>query len=130
MNSNIKHLMLWVVLIAVAGMLIFVVKNGQGPKEKELIFSDFLSEVTAKHVAEASIAANDVHGKLTDGSSFHVIIPLNYPDVYKELNGSERQDVDQRHLVGHLALDPPAGLSLHRSCRVLDLHDAADAERR
>ena len=46
MNSNIKHLMLWVVLIAVAGMLIFVVRNGQGPKEKELIFSDFMSEVT------------------------------------------------------------------------------------
>jgi cell division protease FtsH len=80
--------MLWVVLIAVAGMLIFVVRSGQGPKESELIFSEFMNEVANKHVAEATIAANDVHGKLTDGRSFHVIIPLNYPDVYKKLEDS------------------------------------------
>ncbi len=88
MNSNIKHLMLWVVLIAVAGMLIFVVKNSQGPKEKELIFSDFMSEVSNKHIADANIAANDVHGKLTNGDSFHVIVPLNYPDIYNKLDAS------------------------------------------
>jgi cell division protease FtsH len=87
-NSNIKHLLLWVVLIAVAGMLIFVVRNGQGTKERELIFSEFMNEVSNKHVAEATIAANDVHGKLTSGESFHVIIPLNYPDVYKKLDES------------------------------------------
>ena len=86
MNSNFKHLMLWVVLIAVAGLLIAVVKSGQGPKEKELIFSEFMNEVSAKHVAEATIAGNDVHGKLTDGTSLHVIIPTNYPDIYKTLD--------------------------------------------
>ena len=88
MNSNIKHLMLWVVLIAVAGMLIFVVRNGQGPREREMIFSDFMNEVSAKHVAEATIAANDVHGKLTSGEAFHVIVPLNYPDIYNKLEAS------------------------------------------
>jgi len=87
-NSNIKHLMLWVVLIAVAGMLIWVVRQGQGPKERDLIFSEFMSEINAKHVAEASIAANDVHGKLTNGESFHVIVPLNYPDIYNKLEAS------------------------------------------
>ena len=35
-----------------------------------------MNEVSAKHVAEATIAGNDVHGKLTDGTSLHVIIPL------------------------------------------------------
>src|SRR3984885_12268293 len=69
-------------------MLIFVVRNGQGTKERELIFSEFMNEVSNKHVAEATIAANDVHGKLTSGESFHVIIPLNYPDVYKKLDES------------------------------------------
>jgi cell division protease FtsH len=85
-NSNIKHLMLWVVLIAVAGMLIFVVRSGQGPKESELIFSEFMNEVANKHVSEATIAANDVHGKMTDGRGYHVIIPLNFPDIYKKLD--------------------------------------------
>jgi cell division protease FtsH len=87
-NSNIKHLMLWVVLIAVAGLLIAVVRSGQGPKERDLIFSEFMNEVTAKHVSEATIAGNDVHGKLTNGDAFHVIIPLNYPDIYKKLDES------------------------------------------
>ena len=47
MNSNIKHLMLWVVIIAVAGLLIAVVKQGQGTKDRELIFSEFMNAVTA-----------------------------------------------------------------------------------
>jgi len=88
-NSNIKHLMLWVVLIAVAGLLIAVVRSGQGPKERELTFSEFMNEVANKHVAEATIAGNDVHGKLSDGTGLHVIIPLNYPDLYTKLNDKE-----------------------------------------
>ena len=86
MNSNIKHLMLWVILIAVAGLLIAVVRSGQGPKETDMIFSEFMNEVSAKHVSEATIAANDVHGKLTNGAGIHVIIPLNYPDIYNKLD--------------------------------------------
>jgi cell division protease FtsH len=78
--------MLWVVIIAVAGLLIAVVKQGQGTKDRELIFSEFMNAVTAKQVAEATIAGNDVHGKLTDGNGLHVIIPLNYPDIYKKLD--------------------------------------------
>src|ERR1039458_5136576 len=78
--------MLWVVLIAVAGLLIAVVRNGQGPKETDMIFSEFMNEVSAKHVSEATIAANDVHGKLTNGAGIHVIIPLNYPDIYNKLD--------------------------------------------
>ena len=85
MNSNIKHLMLWVVLIAVAGLLIAVIHGGQGPKEKDMIFSDFMGEVKDQHVLEATIAGNDVHGKLKNGDGLHVIIPLNYPDLYKQL---------------------------------------------
>src|ERR1017187_1166775 len=81
--------MLWVVLIAVAGLLIAVVRSGQGPKERELTFSEFMNEVSAKHVAEATIAGNDVHGKLSDGSGLHVIIPLNYPDLYTKLQDKE-----------------------------------------
>ena len=86
MNSNIKHLMLWVVLIAVAGLLIAVVRSGQGPKDREMIFSEFMNEVAAKHVADATIAGNDVHGKMTDGAGYHVIIPVNYPDIYNKLD--------------------------------------------
>jgi len=84
-NSNIKHLMLWVVLIAVAGLLIAVVRGNQTPKERDMIFSEFMSEVANKNVAEANIAANDVHGKLKSGEGYHVVIPLNYPEMYTKL---------------------------------------------
>jgi cell division protease FtsH len=75
--------MLWVVLIAVAGMLIFVVKNGQGPKEQELSFSQFMDEVKAGRVAKVTVAANDVHGEMKNPTQqLHTTVPLNYPSIY------------------------------------------------
>jgi cell division protease FtsH len=83
--------MLWLVLIAVAAMLIFVVRSGQGPKERPMIFSEFMDAVKGKQVDEATIAANDVHGKLKNeagGSPFQVTVPLNYPDLYTQLTAA------------------------------------------
>jgi cell division protease FtsH len=75
--------MLWVVLIAVAAMLIFVVRSGQGPKEQELSFSQFMDEVKAGRVAKVTVAANDVHGDMRNPSQqLHTTIPLNYPNIY------------------------------------------------
>jgi cell division protease FtsH len=79
--------MLWVVLIAVAGMLIFVVKNGQGPKEQELSFTTFMDEAVAGRIAKVTIAANDVHGEMRNPSQqLHTTIPLNYPNIYDLLH--------------------------------------------
>ena len=87
MNSNFKHLMLWVVLIAVACMLIFVVRSGQGPKERELSFTSFMDEAAAGRVAKVTIAANDVHGEMRNPSEqLHTTIPLNYPNIYDLLH--------------------------------------------
>jgi len=86
-NSNFKHLMLWVVLIAVACMLIFVVRSGQGPKERELSFTSFMDEAAAGRVAKVTIAANDVHGEMRNPSEqLHTTIPLNYPNIYDLLH--------------------------------------------
>jgi cell division protease FtsH len=85
-NSNIKHYLFWGALIALAGLLIAVVRTGQAPNKKELAFSEFLSNIAAGQVAEVTIAANDVHGKLTSGQELHTTIPLNYPDIYNKLN--------------------------------------------
>src|SRR5664279_5460598 len=75
--------MLWVVLIAVAGLLIAVVRSGQTPKESELTLTQFQDEVNAGRVAKVTIAANDVHGtmKNPDGA-LHTTIPLGYPAIY------------------------------------------------
>jgi cell division protease FtsH len=94
--------MLWVVLIAVAGMLIFVVRQGQGPKDQELSFSQFMDEVKAGRVAKVTVAANDVHGEMRNPiQQLHTTVPLNYPNIYD---------------------------SFHRAGGFLDLHGSPDAK--
>jgi len=84
-NPNIKHYLFWGALIALAGLLIAVVRTGQAPNKKELVFSEFMTDIAAGQVAEVSIAANDVKGKLTNGQELHTTVPLNYPDIYTKL---------------------------------------------
>jgi len=44
-------------LIALAGLLIAVVRTGQAPKRRKLVFSEFMSDIAAGQVAEVTIAA-------------------------------------------------------------------------
>ncbi len=81
MNSNIKTLIFWVVLICVAVLLFAVVRSGQGHKETELSFTQFLDKVQAGEVKNIVISGNDAHGEFTNGTGLHTIIPLNYPDM-------------------------------------------------
>ena len=47
MNSNIKTVIFWVVLICLAVLLFAVVRTGQGPSEKQISFTEFLDKVQA-----------------------------------------------------------------------------------
>ena len=62
MNSNIKTLIFWVVLICVAVLLFAVVRTNQGPKEDPISFTQFLDKVKNGEVKEVTIADRDVHG--------------------------------------------------------------------
>ena len=62
MNSNIKTLIFWVVLIVVAVFLFAVVKSGSGPKEQTLTFTEFLDKVKSGEVKDVTIADRDAHG--------------------------------------------------------------------
>ena len=46
-NSNVKTLIFWVVLICVAVLLFAVVRTGQGMKEDHISFTQFLEKVKA-----------------------------------------------------------------------------------
>jgi len=84
-NSNIKTLVFWAVLIAVVVMLILVVKTGQTPKEENISFTQFLEKVKNKEVHSVVITGNEVHGLYNPNQGLHTFIPVNYPDVYKDL---------------------------------------------
>ncbi len=87
MNSNIKTLIFWVVLICVAVLLFALVRTGQGPKEENLSFTAFLTKVQNDQVQSVTITGNEVHGvyKNNPNQGLHTYIPSNYPDVYKLL---------------------------------------------
>jgi cell division protease FtsH len=85
-NSNIKTAVFWVVLIFVAVLLFAVVRTGQGRKEQQLTFTEFLDKVQENQVKEVTITGNDVHGTYTNQNlGLHTIVPTNYPDLYKLL---------------------------------------------
>src|SRR5438477_10171339 len=57
-----------------------------GQKEKEVNFSQFMSDVDQGNVKEVTISGMEVRGKYrTDNSPFHTIVLDNYPDMYKIL---------------------------------------------
>ena len=85
-NSTIKTVLFWAVIVVSAVLLWQVVRTGTtGPKEKEIGFSEFLSKVDSGDVRDAMFIGQEVKGKLKDDSQFHTIVPANYPDMYKKL---------------------------------------------
>jgi cell division protease FtsH len=86
-NSTVKTVVFWLVIVLSAFLLWQVVKaGGAGQKEQEFNFSKFMSEVDQGNVKEVTINLQEVHGKLqNDGSSFHTTVPVNYPDMIKML---------------------------------------------
>jgi len=89
-NSTVKTVVFWLVIVLSAFLLWQVVRAGSnGQKEKEITFSQFLSEVDQGSVKEVTITAQEVRGKEKDGSPFHTTAPVNYPDMIKDLRGKD-----------------------------------------
>jgi cell division protease FtsH len=85
-NSNIKTLIFWVVLVCLAVLLFAVVRSGQGPTEKQISFTQFLNDVEQGQVKEVTISGNEVHGLYkAPNQGLRTFVPTNYPDLYNDL---------------------------------------------
>jgi len=85
-NSNVKTLIFWVVLICVAVLLFAVVRTGQGIKEDPISFTQFLDKVKNKEIREVIIADRDAHGTYQNpNAGFRTQLPLNYPPMIDEM---------------------------------------------
>ncbi|MBZ5582479.1 MAG: ATP-dependent zinc metalloprotease FtsH [Acidobacteriia bacterium] len=84
MNSNIKTLLFWVVLICVALLLFMVVKTGQGKREQPISLTDFVNKVKAGEVKDVKISGGEVHGSYTNNPNvgFKTQIPPTYSTIY------------------------------------------------
>ena len=85
MNSTIKTVLFWAVILGSALVLWQVVKNANsGQKVVELSAAQLLTEVDQGNIKEVTINGMEATGKEANGQSFHAIVPANYPDMYKE----------------------------------------------
>ncbi|MBI2816166.1 MAG: ATP-dependent metallopeptidase FtsH/Yme1/Tma family protein [Acidobacteria bacterium] len=82
MNSTVKTIVFWVVMLATALLLWQVVKTGNPAREQELSFTKFIDYVEQSKVAEVTIyGSSEVRGTLKDNSHLKTIVPANYPDL-------------------------------------------------
>ncbi|GAC1435823.1 MAG: ATP-dependent zinc metalloprotease FtsH [Terriglobales bacterium] len=87
MNSTVKTVVFWLV-IGISALLLWQVVKGanSGQKEKDVNFSQFMSDVDQGNVKDVTITGMEVHGKFhADGSGFHTTVPPNYPDMIRAL---------------------------------------------
>ncbi len=87
MNSTVKTVVFWLVIV-LAGVLLWQVVKGAnaGAKEREINYSEFMSQVDQNNVSEVTVLGTDVHGKFkSDKATFHVIVPPNYSEMYKPM---------------------------------------------
>ena len=86
MNSTVKTVIFWLVIVLSAFLLWQVVRTGStGQRETKINFSQFLSDVDQGNVGEVAITAQEVRGKFKDGRPFSTTAPVNYPDMIKTL---------------------------------------------
>jgi cell division protease FtsH len=85
-NSTVKTVIFWLVIVISAFLLWQVVRAGSsGKQEADVPFSQFLAEVDQGQVQDVTINAQEVRGKYKDGKLFHTTAPVNYPDMIKSL---------------------------------------------
>ncbi len=77
MNSVVKNIIFWVVMVATAALLYLMVKNSAGDKVQDFNFSRFMMDVNGDNVKDVTIAGTEVSGTLKkDGSKFKTTIPV------------------------------------------------------
>jgi cell division protease FtsH len=86
-NSTVKTVVFWLVILISAFLLWQVVKGANsGQKDKELNYSQFLSEVEQGNVKEVTITGMEVRGKYrNDNSGFHTTAYANDENMVKML---------------------------------------------
>jgi cell division protease FtsH len=86
MNSNVKTLVLWLVIIMVVVMLWAVVRTGHSQHTADLSFTDLMSQVDQGKIKSVTISGTDLHGNYKDTSEeLHAVIPTNYQPLVDKM---------------------------------------------
>ncbi len=84
MNSTLKSLLFWLVLVVV-GMLIWNVSTRLQQSEQSLSFSDFMANVEAGNVARVMITGQEITGTNGSNETFRTFAPEQYEGLVNKL---------------------------------------------
>ncbi|HEY6331836.1 MAG TPA: ATP-dependent metallopeptidase FtsH/Yme1/Tma family protein, partial [Blastocatellia bacterium] len=70
MNSTVRQIIFWIVIICGALLLYRVVYMGGGAKEQALNYSQFVDKINAKQIKKATIEDTQITGELQSGENF------------------------------------------------------------
>jgi cell division protease FtsH len=85
-NSAVKNIIFWVLMVALTVLVWAVVKNNSPQTTRELTFTEFMTELNNSNIKDVTIVGTDANGTFKkDGGKFKTTIPTNYPDLYKTL---------------------------------------------
>ena len=87
MNSTVKQVVFWLVILLSGVLLYSVVRNnGAAVKDSEINFSQFLSDIDAGKIKDVTVLGPEVRGNYSNQKAgFHTTVPANYTDMYKSL---------------------------------------------
>jgi cell division protease FtsH len=88
-NSTVKTVLFWLLIIVSAALLWQVVKSARdSQKDQEINVTQFMSDLDQNTIHELTVTGMEVRGKYRNGSAFHTDAPLNYftPEVLEGLH--------------------------------------------
>jgi len=96
-NSTIKTVTLWAVLLVVAFFLWRVIQSNSPAKEADISYSEFtaaLSQANVKHVEiDGSVARGEYNSPVDGKTNFRATVPTNNPELLKALDASKAAKV-------------------------------------
>ena len=84
MNSTLRSLVFWMVLVVVV-VLIWNVSTQFQAVDNSVTFSDFLRQVDAGEVQSVELAGNEITGELAGGSRFRTYAPPQYEGLVNRM---------------------------------------------
>lgn len=87
MNSTVKTVVFWMVIVISAFLLWHVVRSGQNDERvPEISYSEFLSQVESGNVSRVTISKSQLTGKYRDNRSFRVTAPTSQEGMLQTLH--------------------------------------------
>ncbi len=84
MNTTLKSLLFWVVLVVI-GVLIWNFSTKLQQHDKPITFTDFMSWADSGSVASVTITGQEINGKTKVGESFRTYAPSQYDGLVNKL---------------------------------------------